>query len=154
MELAAVLASPEFAASRRSCEFLLYVVQAVFDGRPDLLKERTIGVALFGREAAYDTGSDAAVRVRANHVRRRLRAYYERCAARRGWRIAMRPGSYAPRFVPESEVRAVLTYVPGAQPALVIQGASADCLRETAQCLTPLFGDGAAQGTLRRLAGD
>ena len=51
--------------------FLRYLVERALDGRGDQLKERTIGVDVFGRDAAYDTGKDAIVRVSANGVRKR-----------------------------------------------------------------------------------
>lgn len=52
------------------------VLDRTLHGNVDELKERLIGIALLGREACYDTGSDAGVRVRANDVRKRLAAYY------------------------------------------------------------------------------
>ena len=50
-----VLGSREFSASERSCAFLRYLVERALDGSEHQLKERTIGVDLFGRDAAYDT---------------------------------------------------------------------------------------------------
>ncbi len=100
-----------------------------------MLKERTIGVAVFGRDASYDTGSDAAVRVRANDVRRRLGAYYLACSTRQGWRIELPAGSYVPQFVQESEERATVTFVPGSSPALVIEGADANSITNAARRL-------------------
>ena len=129
MEAAAILASTWFRASRRSCEFLLYLVECTLNGRSDLLKERTIGVAVLGRDASYDTGSDASVRVRASEVRRRLMSYYSECSSRRGWRIELPAGSYVPRFVEEAKERATVTFVPGSNPALVIEGANAKLYR-------------------------
>lgn len=51
-------------------------MERALDGGEHLLKERTIGVEVFGRETVYDTGKDAIVRVSANGVRKRLLAYY------------------------------------------------------------------------------
>jgi hypothetical protein len=48
---------------------------------------------------SYDPGSDAAVRVRANDVRKRLGSYYEQNQSRTGFRIELPPGSYVPQFV-------------------------------------------------------
>ena len=53
-----------------------YLVKHALDGGAHQLKERTIGVEVFGRDAAYDTGKDAIVRVSANGVRKRLLAHY------------------------------------------------------------------------------
>src|SRR3984957_11528297 len=73
--LQAVCESPAFKSSPKSCEFLRYIVHHALSGDTDELKERLIGMSLLGREASYDTGSDAGVRVRANDVRKRLAAY-------------------------------------------------------------------------------
>jgi len=98
MELISVLDSASFRASTRSRAFLRFVVEEALAGREASLKERTIGVAVLGREASYDTGSDAVVRVRANDVRKRLVAHYECCAPKAGVRIELPSGSYIPRF--------------------------------------------------------
>ena len=61
-----------FRSSPKSCEFLRHIVHRTLEGNTSELKERLIGMSLFGRVATYDTGSDATVRVRANDVRKRL----------------------------------------------------------------------------------
>jgi hypothetical protein len=110
-ELAAILASPSFHASRKSCEFLHYIVQVALDGRIDSLKERSIGLDLLGRDISYDPSSDATVRVRANEVRKRLRSFYATQSPQNGYRIELLPGSYGPRFVREPESRKPLVSV-------------------------------------------
>src|SRR5215471_14495584 len=75
-ELARVLASSEFRTSKRSQEFLRYVVEHTLNGEADVLKERTIGIEVFGRATDYDPGDDATVRVKAGEVRKRLGLYY------------------------------------------------------------------------------
>jgi hypothetical protein len=102
-ELAKILASPSFHTSKKSCEFLHYIVQVTLDGRLDSLKERSIGLDLLGRDVSYDPSSDATVRVRANEVRKRLRSYYSTQSSKSGYRIELLPGSYGPRFVPEPD---------------------------------------------------
>jgi hypothetical protein len=99
-ELAAILASSSFRTSRKSCEFLQYVVQVTLDGRIDSLKERSIGLDLLGRDVSYDPSSDATVRVRANEVRKRLKAFYSSQLPAKGYRIELPTGSYSPRFIP------------------------------------------------------
>gem|GEM_PF-1426346 len=101
-ELAAILASPSFRTSKKSSEFLSYVVQVALDGRIDSLKERSIGLDLLGRDISYDPSSDATVRVRANEVRKRLNTFYSTHSPRTGYRIELLPGSYGPRFVRDS----------------------------------------------------
>ncbi|HEY9127071.1 MAG TPA: hypothetical protein VIM62_08080 [Acidobacteriaceae bacterium] len=106
-ELERVCSSTHFRSSRRSCEFLQYVVRVTLDGRIDSLKERSIGIDLFGRDSSYEPSSDATVRVRANEVRKRLTSYYsspERqkpvSAEHPALRIDLPTGSYVPRFLP------------------------------------------------------
>jgi len=97
-ELLQVLASSAFRGSRRSQKFLEYVVESVLENQCERLKERTIGIELFRREAAYDTGDDAIVRVTANDVRKRLLAYYVEAGAAVEIRIDLPAGSYVPEF--------------------------------------------------------
>ncbi|WP_260703563.1 hypothetical protein [Edaphobacter flagellatus] len=98
-ELATILSSTSFSSSKKSCEFLGYIVQVALDGRIDSLKERSIGLDLLGRDTSYDPSSDATVRVRANDVRKRLKSFYSTQPAKSGYRIELLPGSYSPRFV-------------------------------------------------------
>lgn len=100
-ELERVIHSNEFASSERSCTLLRYLVEHSLTGGEHHLKERTIGVELFGRDAAYDTGRDAIVRVSANGVRKRLLAHYattDSAPELGGVRICLPAGSYTPEF--------------------------------------------------------
>jgi hypothetical protein len=97
-ELDRVLASAVFRGSKRSQEFLRYAVTHALDGRTDLLKERTIGVEVFEREADYDTGDNSIVRVKANEVRKRLAQYYQEAGAGADLQIELPSGSYVPEF--------------------------------------------------------
>jgi hypothetical protein len=96
--LQAVCESPAFKTSPKSCEFLRHVVHHALSGDTDELKERLIGMRLLGREATYDTGSDAGVRVRANDVRKRLAAFNTAQAESSGFTFDLPSGSYVPRF--------------------------------------------------------
>jgi hypothetical protein len=103
-ELGRVLESPVFRGSRRCQEFLKFVVDAVLEGRADSIKERNLGIAVFGRDPAYDTGEDAIVRVKANDVRKRLAQYYVESNQSSPVRIELPAGSYIPAFqFPESD---------------------------------------------------
>ena len=100
-ELERVLHSHAFAGSERSCTLLRYLVEHALGGGEHALKERIIGMELFGRDAAYDTGKDAIVRVSASSVRKRLLAHYgsaEAAVAPGALRIHLPPGSYTPEF--------------------------------------------------------
>ncbi len=93
-----ILASAAFRSSRRSREFLRFVVERTLDPEEPPLKERTIGVDLFGRDPGYDTHEDAIVRVKANEIRKRLAQYYQTEGAAETLRIELEPGSYTPLF--------------------------------------------------------
>src|SRR5580704_8800548 len=97
-ELNCVLESEFFRGSKRSCLFLRHVVAIARSGRVEELKERTLGVELFGREPSYDTGEDAIVRVKANEIRRRLAQYNMTAGPGQKVRIELPPGSYVPQF--------------------------------------------------------
>src|ERR1035437_2303486 len=105
-----ILASAAFRSSQRSQQFLRFVVMTVLEHDRDSLKERTVGVCVFGRSPDYDTRDDAIVRVKANEIRKRLSQYYSSEGAHDELRIELAPGSYIPEFhkappesVPEPE---------------------------------------------------
>jgi hypothetical protein len=97
-ELNRILESEFFRGSKRSCMFFQHAVSMARAGRADQLKERTLGVELFGRDPAYDTGEDAIVRVKANEIRRRLAQYNGTTGPGQRVRIELPPGSYVPQF--------------------------------------------------------
>jgi hypothetical protein len=97
-ELSRVLASHEFRTSKRSQDFLRYVVENTLQGHADMLKERTIGIEVFGRPTSYDPSDDATVRVKAGEVRKRLGLYYSDLGARNPVRIELPSGTYVPEF--------------------------------------------------------
>jgi hypothetical protein len=96
--LTRVLASPEFRTSKRSQDFLRFVVEHTLSGDADALKERTIGIEVFGRPTSYDPSDDATVRVKAGEVRKRLGLYYSDHGARNPLRIELPSGAYVPAF--------------------------------------------------------
>jgi Tol biopolymer transport system component len=73
-------------------------VEHALAGELDALRERMIGVEMFGRPADYDTSNDAVVSVRATEVRKRLAQYYREAAITAVVRIELPPGSYVPEF--------------------------------------------------------
>jgi hypothetical protein len=97
-ELDRVLASHEFRTSKRSRDFLRYVVENTLSGHASLLKERTIGIEVFGRPTSYDPSDDATVRVKAGEVRKRLGLYYSAQGAGDPVRIELPSGTYVPEF--------------------------------------------------------
>lgn len=116
-ELNRVLDSEFFRGSKRSRQFLHHIVTVTQSGRPGELKERTVGVELFGRDPSYDTGEDAIVRVKANEIRRRLAQYNAIAGSEQSVRIELPPGSYVPQFhwiegkkAPRARMTAVLRW--------------------------------------------
>jgi hypothetical protein len=97
-ELSRILASHEFRTSKRSADFLRYVVENTLNGHVELLRERTIGMEVFGRTAAYDPSEDATVRVKASEVRKRLGLYYSGEGRANAIRIELPAGTYVPEF--------------------------------------------------------
>jgi hypothetical protein len=97
-ELEAILGSSVFRGSERCKQFLEYVVRHKLEAHDELLKERTIGAALFKRPADYSTGDDPVVRVQAAGVRRRLEQYYRETPNGSQVRIELPIGSYVPEF--------------------------------------------------------
>src|SRR5579863_24374 len=88
-----------FRSSKRSVAFLKYVVEQTLNGSADRIKERTIGVEVFGRDPSYDTSGDHIVRTAAMELRKRLATYYVDERHRGELRMSLVPGSYVPRFV-------------------------------------------------------
>ena len=97
-ELDRVLASPHFNHSKRYPAFLRYIVEEAIAGRAEDIKERTIGVQVFGRPADYETNTDPIVRVTAGAIRRRLQQYYLEPLHATELSIELPPGTYVPSF--------------------------------------------------------
>ncbi len=93
-----IVASPAFKGSRRGQEFLKHIIEKALNSQFEDLKERTLGVELFGRPPAYDTTEDAVVRVTACDVRKRLTHFYAEAGPAHDVRIDLPPGSYIPEF--------------------------------------------------------
>jgi hypothetical protein len=111
-----VVESPAFRGSRRSQEFLQYIVDRALEGQFDELKERSLGVELFGRSPSYDTGDDSIVRVTARDLRKRLNQFYAESPTASPFRIELAPGSYIPEFR-SNEMHARETSDDGPTPA-------------------------------------
>src|ERR1700733_2413578 len=97
-ELDRLLASPFFNHSRRFPNFLRFVVEHTLAGDIAKIKERTLGIEIFGRDADYDTATDPIVRVTAAEIRKRVAQYYQDPAHSHELRISLPSGSYVPQF--------------------------------------------------------
>lgn len=101
-----IIESSTFSGSKRSQQFLQFVVDNALDGHFDQLRERTLGEKLFAREPDYNTNDDAIVRVTACDVRKRLTQFYAGPGPR-DFRIELPPGSYIPEFRCTSPVSSI-----------------------------------------------
>jgi hypothetical protein len=97
-QLARLLADSHFSQSRRFPSFLRYVVKKTLAGQDDALKERTLGIEIFGRRPDYDTATDPIVRVTAAEIRKRIAQYYQDPGHDSELRVSLPPGSYIPQF--------------------------------------------------------
>jgi hypothetical protein len=93
-----LLQNPYFSHSRRFPMFLRFVVRHTLAGQADAVKERTLGIEIFGRNADYDTSSDPIVRVTAAEIRKRIAQYYQEPGHDVEIRVSLPAGSYVPQF--------------------------------------------------------
>jgi hypothetical protein len=98
-ELDQVLASPHFCKSKRYSALLQFIIEKALAGKTDELKERSLGIAVFGRSLDYDTNNDTVVRYTAGEVRKRLSVYYYERGHESSIRISLPAGSYMPEFI-------------------------------------------------------
>jgi hypothetical protein len=112
-QLERLLANPHFSNSRRFPSFLRYIVNATINGQAGHLKERTLGIEIFGKDADYDTAIEPIVRVTAAEIRKRIAQYYQDSGHEHELRLSLAPGSYVPQFhLPSTELA-----TPEAEPA-------------------------------------
>ncbi len=97
-QLERLVAHPLFANSKRYPALLAYAVEQTLLGNAADLKERTIGVEVFGRSPSYDANADPVVRITAGEVRKRLTQYYYDPSHRGEVLIELPTGSYVPVF--------------------------------------------------------
>ncbi len=97
-QLERLLANPLFRNSKRYPNLLRYVVERALDGHAGELKERTLGVDVFGRAPDYDTNLDPVVRTTAGEIRKRIAQYYHEPGHETELRIELPSGSYIPEF--------------------------------------------------------
>ncbi|MDR3775025.1 MAG: hypothetical protein P4L26_16845 [Terracidiphilus sp.] len=92
------MAHPLFSNSKRYPVLLAHVVDQTLRGNAAELKERTIGIEVFGRPPSYDANADPVVRITAGEVRKRLMQYYYDSAHGGEPVIELPIGSYVPLF--------------------------------------------------------
>lgn len=97
-QLDRILNHPLFKASYRLSRFLRFVVNEHRSGRPDQLKEYTIGVEVFERETSYNPQEDPIVRTMAGRLRGKLAEYYQGDGKEDPVLIEIPRGGYVPRL--------------------------------------------------------
>jgi hypothetical protein len=103
-QLERLLTNPFFSHSRRFPAFLRYVVEKTLTGDSEQLKERTLGIEIFGKGADYDPATDPIVRVTAAEIRKRIALYYQEPGHEQELRISLPLGNYVPQFhLPDAE---------------------------------------------------
>jgi hypothetical protein len=104
-QLQRLLAHPLFAHSKRYPALLSYAVEQTLLGNAGELKERSIGIEVFGRAPTYDANADPVVRITAGEVRKRLSLYYYDSSHTGELVVELPLGSYVPAFrLPETIV--------------------------------------------------
>src|ERR1700682_3653086 len=116
-QLERMLSNPLFKNSKRYPNLLRYIVEHTLEGFPGELKERTLGVEVFGREPSYDTNADPVVRATAGEIRKRIAQYYHEHGRETEIRIDLLPGSYVPGFeIPAAKTAPIPLVLPVARP--------------------------------------
>ncbi len=101
-----------FRNSKRYPPLFRYVVESVLQDPAGTLKERQLGIQVFGREPDYDTNLDPIVRYTAGEIRKRIAQYYHLPEHQEELRIELPSGSYLPEF----HFPAIAAPLPVAQP--------------------------------------
>jgi hypothetical protein len=99
-QLQRLFAHHTFKNSKRCQTLLRYIVEHNLQERNGNghLKERTLGIEVFGRDANYDTNSDPVVRTTASEIRKRIAQYYHEPGHENEIRIELPLGSYSAEF--------------------------------------------------------
>ena len=104
LQLERVLNSQIFRSSQRCLVLLRHIGERAASGDTTSLKERTLGIDVFGREPDYDTSQQPIVRATAAEIRKKLAQYYQQSEHAGEPRIDLPPGTYIPAFRALGEV--------------------------------------------------
>jgi hypothetical protein len=132
-----IIEGQAFSGSDRCSQFLLYIMHQAIAGRCNSLKERVIGVEVFGRPSTYSTSEDAIVRVTASDVRKRLRQHYWKNGGS-AFRINLPVGSYVPEVTCDYQAStAHFDPQKADQPAVIRFSNSTEARESSASALLP-----------------
>jgi hypothetical protein len=123
-QLERILESPGFRNSKRYPNLLRHVVERTLRGQQTSdLKERTLGIDVFGRSPDYDPATDPVVRVLAGEIRKRIAQCYHESGHEAEIRIDLPLGSYLPEFhfpkPKENLDRLTERAIPQMEPAII-----------------------------------
>jgi hypothetical protein len=104
-----ILGSETFRRAAKLREFLRYIADHTLSNDVDAIREQQIGVAVFGRDPAYNAADDSVVRVQARQLREKLREYYATEGAGGHVVVSVPKGRYVPVFElrPKAETAAL-----------------------------------------------
>jgi hypothetical protein len=97
-EMNRILIHPVFKGSDRCVALLRYLINLALVGGDTEIKERTLGIEVFGRSPDYDVSTDPIVRRIASEVRKRLAQYYQERGNNSCVRIDLIRGNYLLEF--------------------------------------------------------
>ena len=95
-----LLASETFGRSERARKLIRYLVEREQAGEAERLKGFSIAMDVFGKDADFDSSTDAVVRVQAGRLRELLAQYFATEGANDPIRIIIPRGSYVPAYEP------------------------------------------------------
>ena len=93
-----ILSSHHFRGSRRCQALLRQLTEQTLAGNIQSLKERTLGIEVFGRAPDYDTSQDPVERATAAEIRKKLAQYYQEPGHESESHIELLSGSYVVEF--------------------------------------------------------
>lgn len=96
-----ILNSQEFAGSSIYKSYVTYLVEAAAEGRE--LKEATIAIEFFGKDASFNPAEDTIVRSHTYKLRKKLEMYYLKEGKEDKYRLRIPKGHYEVAFVPLAE---------------------------------------------------
>lgn len=96
-----ILSSNEFSHSKIYQTYLTYLVESACAGKE--LKETTIAIEVFGKDASFNPAEDTIVRSHTYTLRKKLESYYFQEGRDDKFRLKIPKGHYETKFIPVSE---------------------------------------------------
>ena len=144
-----ILQSQPFRTSKQCQDLLSYIVKHSLHGDDASLRERILGIEVFGRATNYDTSEDPVVRMRAADVRKRLAQFYQAIETTSDAHpeivhIELKPGSYRVTFHYERAPREDIGSSPLPISASALDSAAHDATAVAALIAPPVLDDAAS----------